>query len=300
MNHSAFPVLVDVATVQAWLQQGRGLRLVDARCAPAVGGGDRAAGRRAWQAGHLPGAVHADLETDLAAPAASAPGQGRHPLPEQAAFCASLGCWGIGVDTPVVVYDAADGSMAAARLWWLLRLLGHRQVAVLDGGVAAWTAAGLAVETGAPVVPALPPYPGCYELSRVVTAAQVQARLGQRPGWLLDARAAARFAGDTEPVDAVAGHVPGALNLPYAALTAQGRLLPPAQVRQQLAAVLGDRVPAGMALSDTVLMCGSGVTACHLLLALEHAGLTGAKVFAGSWSGWISDSMRPVAVGPGP
>jgi thiosulfate/3-mercaptopyruvate sulfurtransferase len=294
MSNSTHPVVVDVATVQTWLQQGRALRLIDARCAPAIGGGDREAGRKAWQAGHLPGAVHADLDGDLAAPAASAPGQGRHPLPAQADFTAALGRWGIGTDTPVVVYDAADGSMAAARLWWLLRLLGHAQVSVLDGGVAAWTAAGLALETATPQVPALPPYPGQYDMAHVVSADQVLARLGQEPGWLLDARGPARFAGEQEPVDAVAGHVPGAINLPYAALVGQGRLLAPEQIRQRVSHLLGNTDLRGK-----VLMCGSGVTACHLLLALEHAGLTGAQVFAGSWSGWISDSLRPVSVGLG-
>lgn len=285
-------VVVDVPTLQAWLQAGHALRLIDARCAPATGGGDRAAGRKAWQAGHLPGALHADLDLDLAAPAASAPGQGRHPLPGQEAFNAALGRWAIAPDTTVVIYDAADGSMAAARLWWLLRLLGHTRVLVLDGGVAAWTAAGLALHTDTPVVAPLPPYPGRFDPSQVVNAGQVLARLGQAPGWLLDARAPARFAGEQEPVDPVAGHVPGALNLPYAALVEQGRLLPPAQIRARVQQVLGHAN-----VQDTVLMCGSGVTACHLLLALESAGLHGARVYAGSWSGWIADSLRPVAVG---
>src|SRR5574344_393050 len=172
-------VLIDVPTLRAWLHAGQALRLIDARCAPAIGGGDRAAGRKAWQAGHLPGALHADLDQDLAAPAATAPGQGRHPLPEQAAFNAALGRWGIDTDTTVVVYDAADGSMAAARLWWLLRLLGHQRVVVLDGGVAAWSAAGLALDTDIPVVAGLPPYPGRFDQQQMVDADQVLARLGQ-------------------------------------------------------------------------------------------------------------------------
>lgn len=283
-------VLIDVPTLRAWLHAGLRLRLIDARCAPAIGGGDRAAGHKAWQAGHLPGALHADLDQDLAAPAASAPGQGRHPLPEQAAFNAALGRWGIDTDTTVVVYDAADGSMAAARLWWLLRLLGHQRVVVLDGGVAAWSAAGLALDTDIPVVAGLPPYPGRFDRQQMVDADQVLARLGQGPGWLLDARAPARFAGHSEPVDPVAGHVPGALNLPYATLVEQGRLLAPEQIRARVLPLLG-----ATELRDVVLMCGSGVTACHLLLALEHAGLHGARVYPGSWSGWIADSLRPVA-----
>lgn len=289
-----FPVVIDAATLRQWRDDGRALRLVDARCAPVVAAAATGAGRAAWLAGHLPGAVHADLDSDLAGPADPVGGQGRHPLPPLEAFTATLGRWGIAPGSCVVVYDAADGSMAAARLWWLLRLLGHQQVAVLDGGIAAWVAAGGALESGQPQIAPAAAYPGQWDLEQVVDASQVMARLHAPAGWLLDARAPARYAGRHEPVDAVAGHVPGALNLPYASLVAEGRLLPPAQIRAAVAQCVGNR-----AMDDTVLMCGSGVTACHLLLALEHAGLHGARVFAGSWSGWISDSMRPVSVAGG-
>lgn len=283
--------VIDVASLLQQLAGPRPPRLIDARCPPVVAGGERDAGRQAWAAGHLPGAVHADLETDLSAPVQPVGDAGRHPLPDPQRFARQLGQWGIGPDTPVVVYDANDGSMAAARLWWLLRLYGHRAVAVLDGGVAAWQAAGQTLTTAPPPVLPLPSYPGTPDMGQVVDVAEVAARVAAgQAGWLLDARAPARFAGHSEPVDPVAGHVPGALNLPYASLVAAGRLLLPAQVRARVAALGLQGAP-----SDWVLMCGSGVTACHLQLALAHAGLTGARVYAGSWSGWIADSVRPVA-----
>jgi len=282
-------VLVDVATLAAELAQDRcDLRLVDARAVL----GDAQAGREAFAAGHLPGAVHADLERDLSDHAAH--GQGRHPLPASQAFRATLGRWGIGPAQRVLVYDAGDGSMAAARLWWLLRLLGHSQVAVLDGGLAAWQAAGHGQTREQAVAPDPGPYPGDFDRARIVDAGEVRARLDEPCGWLIDARAAPRFAGEVEPIDAVAGHVPGAINRPYAANLRDGRFRPPAELCAELEALLHGRDPA-----DAVLMCGSGVTACHLLLGFEHAGLAGPRVYAGSWSGWISDPGRPVARGPG-
>ena len=253
---------------------------------------DPAAGRAAWALSHLPGAVHADLERDLSDHRRS--GLGRHPLPEAAAFAQRLGQWGIGPAHTVVAYDAGDGSMAAARAWWMLKLLGHERVAVLDGGLAAWRAAGLP-ETGAvDAPPALPPYPVReFDPARIVDADAVLARLGEAPGWLLDARAGERFRGEVEPIDPVAGHVPGAINRPFALNLRDGRFRPAAELRAELEPLLHGRPP-----SQAVLMCGSGVTACHLLLAMEHAGLAGAKVYAGSWSGWISDRTRPLATGP--
>ena len=291
MTATAEPVLIDVATLQAWQADGRPLCVLDARADP-VNGSAPGSGRAAWQQAHIPGAQHADLDTQLSD--CRIQGQGRHPLPGEAAFNHQLGQWGIDPQTWVVACDATDGSLAAARLWWLLRLHGHRRVVVLDGGLAAWTQAGGVLTERCPPVPALGDYPGRRDPSRLVQAGQVLARIGQAPGWLLDARAPERFAGVHEPIDPVAGHVPGALNLPYARLVADGRLLPPAQIRQQVQALVGHTD-----LGDTVLMCGSGVTACHLLLALEHAGLPGARVYPGSWSGWIADSLRPVASAPG-
>lgn len=292
---SASAPLIDVPTLLQRLAGSRPPVLVDARCPPVVAGGDRLAGRKAWAAGHLPGALHADLETELAAAVTQVSAAGRHPLPDEAGFVHRLGQWGIGPDTPVVVYDADDGSMAAARLWWLLRLLGHREVAVLDGGIEAWLAAGRPLEATPPQVEALGPYPARFDMDQVAGVDEVAARVASgQGGWLLDARAPARFAGLHEPVDPVAGHVPGALNLPYASLVGNGRLLAPAIIRARVQAAGAAGGPA-----DWVLMCGSGVTACHLLLALEHAGLHGARVFAGSWSGWIADSVRPVVAKSG-
>jgi len=180
-------------------------RLVDARFALA----DPQSGAAQYAAGHLPGAVYADLNRDLSD--LSRQGHGRHPLPDSDAFAATLGRWGIGPDTQVVVYDAGDGSMAAARLWWLLRLIGHRRVAVLDGGLAAWQAAAQPVVADPPQVQALPPYPGRFDLAQVADADEIAARLGQAPGWLIDARAGERYRGEVEPLDRVAGHVPGAM-----------------------------------------------------------------------------------------
>ena len=259
-------------------------RLVDARFALA----DPQSGAAQYAAGHLPGAVYADLNRDLSD--LSRQGHGRHPLPDSDAFAATLGRWGIGPDTQVVVYDAGDGSMAAARLWWLLRLIGHRRVAVLDGGLAAWQAAAQPLSTDPAEVPALPPYPGRFDLSQVAAADEIAARLSQAPGWLIDARAGERYRGEVEPLDRVAGHVPGARNRPFALNLRDGRFRPAAELRAELEPLLGTYAPG-----EAVMMCGSGVTACHLLLAFEVAGLGGARVFADSWSGWSSDPSRPVA-----
>ena len=211
------------------------VRVVDARFSLA----DPQSGAAQYAAGHIAGALHADLNRDLSD--LGRQGHGRHPLPDSDTFAATLGRWGMS------------------------------QV---------------------PEVTALGPYPGRFDMAQVVSADEVQARLAQRPGWLVDARAAERYRGDVEPLDRVAGHVPGALNRPFGMNVHEGRLRPAAELQAELGALLGDQ-PA----RETVLMCGSGVTACHLLLAFEHAGLAGARVFADSWSGWSSDPSRPVAVG---
>lgn len=290
--------LVDVHSLAALLG-GAGLRVMDARAIASgavrvVDAGfslaDPQSGADRYAAGHLPGAVHADLNRDLAD--LGRQGHGRHPLPDSDAFAATLGRWGIGPGTQVVVYDAGDGSMAAARLWWLLRLIGHTRVAVLDGGLAAWRQAGLPLVTGPVDVPMLPPYPGRFDERQVAGVEEISARLKHAPGWLLDARANERFRGEVEPLDPVAGHVPGAVNRPFALNVAEGRLRPAAQLRAELQQAIGTHEP-----SQVVVMCGSGVTACHLLLAMEVAGLSGARVYADSWSGWISDRSRPVAAG---
>lgn len=290
--------LVDVDSLAARLRED-GVQLVDARATASTAVrlvdarfslADAQAGAAQYAAGHLPGAVYADLNRDLSD--LEKKGHGRHPLPDSAAFAATLGRWGIGPQTQVVVYDAADGSMAAARLWWLLRLIGHRNVAVLDGGVAAWQTAGLALEQDVPQVVPLPPYPRQFDSTQIVSADEVAARLAQAPGWLFDARAGERYRGEVEPLDRVAGHVPGAVNRPFGMNVVDGRFRPAAELRAELEPLLAGRAPG-----ETVAMCGSGVTACHLVLAFEIAGLNGMRVFTDSWSGWSSDVSRPVATG---
>ncbi|NUS37640.1 MAG: sulfurtransferase, partial [Lysobacter sp.] len=202
-------------------------------------------------------------------------------------FTARLEAWGITPLAQVVAYDDGDGAHAA-RLWFLLRTLGHGKVAVLDGGWKRWTALGLPVDSRVPA-PAHARYRGEFDASRLLDANAVQARLAEGD-LLVDARAADRFRGENETIDRVAGHVPGAVNRPYAQNLADGRFKPPAQLADEFRALLGARAPG-----DTMVMCGSGVTACHHLLAMERAGLQGARLFTGSWSGWISDPGRPIA-----
>jgi thiosulfate/3-mercaptopyruvate sulfurtransferase len=251
-----------------------------------------ASGREAYAAGHVPGARYAHLDEDLSSPIT--PQTGRHPLPDAAAMAARLGQWGIGNGTQVVAYDAGNGAYAS-RLWWLVRWLGSERVAVLDGGFKAWTDAGLPVTTAAPVV-APARFIASPRADMLADAATV-GRVATDSSWrVVDARAPERYAGATEPLDTKAGHVPGARNYPFAGnLGADGRFLPPGELKARLAGTLGD-VPADHA----IMMCGSGVTACHNLLALEVAGLKGARLYAGSWSEWIRDPARPVATGSAP
>ncbi len=245
------------------------------------------AGLAAWRAGHIPGAVHVDLERDLSAPVTAT--TGRHPLPSPAAFAATLGRLGVGNDTRVACYDAGSGAFAA-RLWWMLRWLGHDAVAVLDGGFAAWTAEGRPVATDAAAPRRAASFVPRPRPGMVVDAAEVAAALRQGDT-LVDVRGAERFRGEAEPLDAVAGHVPGAVNLPYLGnLDAAGRFRAPAELAELWRARTG--AAAGRA---PICMCGSGVTACQGLLALEAAGIPGGRLYAGSWSEWIRDASRPVA-----
>ncbi len=260
------------------------LRIFDCRFALA----DPAAGEAAWRSAHIPGARYAHLDRDLSGP--HLPGAGRHPWPPAEAFAAWLGREGITPATQIVAYDAGDGAFAA-RLWWLLRNVGHRDVAVLDGGFAAWTAAGLPTDADTPEVVAVSPYPGTFARDRLLDAASVAQRVAAGD-LLVDARGAERFRGEVEPIDRVAGHVPGARNRPYPANLRDGRFKPAAELAAEFAALLEGRAP-----SSVIAMCGSGVTACHHLLAMAHAGLDGAALFTGSWSGWIEDPARPVATG---
>ena len=250
---------------------------------------DRDAGPRLYAESHIPGAIRIELETDLSDHRKA--GQGRHPWPDAADFVAWLGAWGIARDTQVVAYDDGDGAFAA-RLWFMLRALGHERVAVLDGGWARWTQLGLPVDARVPQPATMVYATDGFDAARLLDAESVQSRL-EAGDLLLDARAAPRFRGEIEPLDRVAGHVPVARNRPYAENLADGRFKSPDALRREFEAALDGRDPARL-----VAMCGSGVTACHHLLALEHAGLRGAKLFTGSWSGWISDPSRPVATGP--
>jgi len=244
----------------------------------------------AYAQGHIPRAIQAHLDRDLSAPIG--PTTGRHPLPDVAKLAETLGRWGIDAGVQVVAYDQGNGAYGA-RAWWLLRWLGHEQVAVLDGGFAAWQEAGLPVSRE-PATRTPRTFTARVKDGAFVTAAQVQQALASHSIALIDARGADRFAGENETIDPVAGHVPGAANRPFAKnLDARSRFLPTEELRRQWTQLLGARPPA-----EVVTMCGSGVTACHNLLALELAGLPGAKLYAGSWSEWIRDRGRPVAKGP--
>lgn len=253
---------------------------------------DPTAGPAAYARSHIPGARYANLDEDLSRH--PGPKDGRHPLPDSAVFASRLGAWGVGNDSTVVAYDDASGAIAA-RLWWLLGWLGHDRRLVLDGGFAAWIAAGLTVETRIPTWRPARFVPRGVADDSVVEAAELP-RLQAEGGLLVDARAPARYRGEQEPIDPVAGHVPGAVNRPVSAnVEADGRFRAPDTLRRELIELLGDR-PAG----ELIAMCGSGVAACQLLLALAAAGLDGGKLYAGSWSEWIRDPARPIAAGAKP
>jgi len=242
-------------------------------------------GRRAYQAGHIPGAIFLDLDADLSA----AEGPGRHPLPDPEAFRARLERKGVGSDHLVVAYDDAGGSVAA-RLWWMLDNLGHRAVAVLDGGIPAWVAAGYALTADQPHWP-----PAKLELAEqwrnIIDRAELAAELGQLT--LVDARAAERYRGEVEPIDPAAGHIPTAISAPTAGnLAADDRFLPPAELRKRFAALVDDGRPV-------VTSCGSGTTACHNALAMRQAGLPDPILYVGSFSDWSTSGM-PVATGDEP
>lgn len=246
------------------------------------------AGLIAWRSGHIPGAIHVDLERDLSARVTAT--TGRHPLPAIDEFAATLSRLGIGGRTQVVCYDAGSAAYAA-RFWWMLRWAGHDAVSVLDGGFAAWTGEGRPVSTET-VAPKPARFVARARPEMLCDAAGVADALA-RGELLVDVRGAERFAGSVEPIDAVAGHVPGAANLPYTEnLDAKDRFRPP----PQLAGLWRERTGAAPGRAP-VCMCGSGVTACQGLLALEAAGVPGARLYAGSWSEWIRDPSRPVARG---
>ena len=252
---------------------------------------DTSAGERAYLLAHLPGALYVHLDRDLCGQKTGL--NGRHPLPDRAAFAATVGRLGVTPRMQVVAYDR-QGAMFSARLWWMLRWLGHEAVAVLDGGFAAWQSVGGAVEGAAVSVKPQPAYPIGAEVSplvRTVDAGMLQAQLGRIR--LIDARAPERFRGEVEPLDAQSGHIPGASNRFFKDnLAADGCFKPAEVLRAELLTLIGAR-PA----SEVVHQCGSGVTACHNLLAMSVAGIDGSALYPGSWSEWSSDPSRPVARG---
>jgi len=252
--------------------------------------GDTDAGEKRFRASHLPGSHYLHLDRELSATKTGR--NGRHPLPGRIDFARTVAALGIGPDTQVIALDA-QGSVYAARLWWMLRWLGHGPVAVLDGGLQAWQRAGglLTDQPSAAPVPTPTPYPERAPLVPAVDAAGVAARPPRRA--VLDARSGERFRGEVEPIDTVAGHIPGALNRFHRENLADGGVFKaPDRLREEFAALLGDRAPG-----EVIHSCGSGVTACHNLLAMEHAGLAGSLLYPGSWSEWSSDPARPVARG---
>ena len=250
---------------------------------------DGRSGREAFEAGHVPGAVHVDLDLVLAADPST--GGGRHPLPDPGVFAGALGRLGIGDDALVVAYDDAGGAVAA-RLWWMLRAVGQ-EAAVLDGGLAAWTGPLEAGPGDARPTVARRPVP--WPADAIVSADEVAAiSEGRVPGVrLVDARAAERYRGEVEPIDARAGHIPGAVNAPVAGNLDPdtGRFRAAEELRVRYLGLVGDPP------NDVVAYCGSGVNACHTVLALEVAGLPGARLFPGSWSEWSSRADRPIATG---
>ncbi len=244
---------------------------------------DPGAGERSYREAHLPGAVYAHLDRDLSG--AKNGQNGRHPLRARSEYARWMGAVGITPGTPVVTYDR-QGGMYAARAWWVLRWMGQADVALLDGGVAAWQQAGGTLSSELPSAAPLADYPARAPALPTLDADQLQARLAEVR--LIDARAPERYRGEVEPLDAVAGHIPGALNRFFKDnLQADGRFKPAEQLRAEFTPLLDGR--------PVVHQCGSGVTACHNLLAMEVAGLDAGAIYPGSWSEWSSDPSRPMA-----
>jgi thiosulfate/3-mercaptopyruvate sulfurtransferase len=247
-------------------------------------------GRAEYRAAHIPGAVYASLNDDLSAPRSGS--NGRHPLPSVDALAKTMSALGIDRTTQVVVYDQ-DSGLYASRLWWSLKYLGHDAVALLDGGWAKWVREGRPVKSGGESRPAAVFEPVPRDEMRLGVD-EVIARAADGRTLLVDARGPDRFEGRSETIDPVAGHIPGAVNHFYKwNVTAEGTMLPAAALREKFGALLGERRP-----EDVVMYCGSGVSACHNLLAMEHAGLPGTTLYPGSWSEWSSDPARPIETGP--
>jgi thiosulfate/3-mercaptopyruvate sulfurtransferase len=280
--------LVDASSLAAQIASGRPPVVFDCRYDVTKPGW----GRAQYAASHLPGAFYADLDTDLSSPKTDR--TGRHPLPDINRFVSFLAARGVRNGTPIVIYDQATGAFAA-RMWWMLRAIGHLDSTVLDGGFAAWTAASLPTTADVPAE-STATYDAPTSFEGWVSTGDVASGMLHANMVLVDARAAERYAGKNETIDPVGGHVPGALSKPFMTnIGADGRFLAPSALREQWTAVLNGRDPG-----ELVAMCGSGVTACHNLLALDIAGLPGARLYPGSWSEWVRDPSRAVATGESP
>lgn len=265
------------------------VRIIDARSDLS----DPGAGQRMYAEGHIPGAAYCDLDQDLAGPVTAS--SGRHPLPQPETVASKLGAIGIDLQTPVVCYDAASGALAA-RAWWLLRWLGHPDVRLLDGGLAAWQAAGRALQAESPRFERREFKPQPNAAMIISTDEIVERSQGSEVMTLIDARDSARFRGEVEPIDTVAGHVPGAMNVPFSeSIDQRGGWKSRSELRQLWRKTLGADEQI-----EWAVMCGSGVTACHLAISALQAGYNEPRLYVGSWSEWIRDSGRPIAVGREP
>lgn len=289
MPHTHYTTLISATNLAERLAVAPGSVLVfDCRFDLA----NTAAGEAAWADGHIPGAQYLHLDRDLSGPKTGS--NGRHPLPDRAKFIETLVAHGLTNGQQVVAYDA-QGGMYAARLWWLLRWVGHDSVAVLDGGLDAWQAAGQSLTKDVPAKTKGNFTTGA-PLSVTTDAQAIQRNLTTHELTVVDARAPDRYRGENETIDPVGGHIPGALNRFFKDnLTADGRFKPAHTLREEFGSLLPATAP-----DRVVLQCGSGVTACHNLLAMEIAGLHGASLYGGSWSEWVADPSRPVATGPNP
>jgi thiosulfate/3-mercaptopyruvate sulfurtransferase len=280
----AFNTLISASELLALCRQGKAPVLIE--CSFDLL--DAGAGERAWRGGHPDGARYLHLDRDLSGLKTGT--NGRHPLPERAAFARTLARCGITPQTQAVALDR-QGGVYAARLWWMLRWMGHADAAVLDGGVDAWLAAGGTMSTNDPAPATTAIYPERPSLVTTHSARELAESLGRVR--LIDARAPERFRGEVEPLDAQAGHIPGALNRFFKDnLASGGTFKSNVELRQAFLPLL-----AGQGAEQVVHQCGSGVTACHNLLAMEHAGLTGSSLYPGSWSEWSADPARPIARG---
>jgi thiosulfate/3-mercaptopyruvate sulfurtransferase len=281
-----FTTLISAADLRSEFSDSR-LVVVDCRFSLE----DQEWGRNQYLESHIPGAVYAHLDEDLCSPVV--PGvTGRHPMPSAEQLAAKLGKWGIDSSSKVVVYDAAGGAMAAARLWWLLGWLGHYAVAVVDGGWQAWLDSGGSAHSGLETRSSSSFIPR-VKRSRLLETEEILKRLTDPDFLLVDSRAEERYRGEVEPIDPVAGHIPGALLSPHEnVLGADGLFLPKQQLRTHFEQLMGD-----INVKNTAFYCGSGVTAVQNILAVAYAGLGDSRLYAGSWSEWITDPGRPIAMG---